>query len=167
MIALVVFVVLAVLRLRVFRPEDPASPKAREAAQVAHVVDGDTVDLVDGRRIRLLGIDAPEVAHGDEPGGPFGNESRQWLRDRIEGRAVTLRYESRRTDRYGRTLAWLFTESGELINQQALETGRAKLLADYGLPLDLEPALRQAEAQARVRELGVWKRSASSSKKAN
>jgi endonuclease YncB( thermonuclease family) len=165
MIALVVFVVLAVLRLGVFRPEDPASPEAREAAQVAYVVDGDTVDLVDGRRIRLLGIDAPEVPHGDKPGGPFGNESRQWLRDVIEGRAVKLRYESRRTDRYGRTLAWLFTESGELINQQALETGHAKLLADYGLPLDLEPALRQAEARARLKRIGIWARSRSSKSK--
>ncbi|MEP3478231.1 MAG: thermonuclease family protein [Fuerstiella sp.] len=124
---------------------------------VGRILDGDTFDTSDGERIRLLGIDAPEVAHHGSKAQPFGNESRDWLRARLSNQSVKLTFEHRQQDHYGRTLAWVWLNN-KLINQASLQTGHSKLLAKYGLPLDLEEGLRNAAAEARVQQLGLWKR---------
>ena len=154
--ALLIFVVLAVVRIAVFRPELASDGKPRSKAVVRHVIDGDTFDLEDGRRVRMLGINAPEAGFGDKSPEPFSAEATDWLRNRIEGREVALRIDYPKTDRYGRTLAWVFEPDGTLVNQQMLLAGRVKLLADFGLPADLEPTLREAESEARIRKIGLW-----------
>ena len=154
--AMLIFVVLAVLRLAVFRPELASDGKPRTTAVVRHVIDGDTFVLDDERHVRMLGIDAPEAGFGDKSPEPFSAEATDWLRDRIEGREVALRIDYPKIDRYGRTLAWVFEPDGTLVNQQMLLAGRVKLLADFGLPADLEPTLREAESEARIRKIGVW-----------
>ena len=154
--AMLIFVVLAVLRIAVFRPELASDGKTRTRAFVQYVIDGDTFDLDNGQRVRMLGIDAPEAGFGGNSPEHFSAEATKWLRDRIEGREVALRIDHPRTDRYSRTLAWVFEPDGTLVNQQILLAGRAKLLADFGLPADLEPALRQAESEARIRKIGLW-----------
>jgi micrococcal nuclease len=153
---MLIFVVLAVLRLVVFRPELASDGKPRTKAVVRHVIDGDTFVLDDDQHVRMLGIDAPEAGFGEKSPEPFSAEATEWLRDRIEGREVALRIDYPKTDRYGRTLAWVFEPDGTLVNQQMLLAGRVKLLADFGLPADLEPTLRQAESEARIRKIGVW-----------
>ena len=154
--ALLIFVVLAVVRTTVFRPELASDGKPRSKAVVRHVIDGDTFALEDGRRVRMLGINAPEAGFGDKSPEPFSAEATDWLRNRIEGREVALRIDYPKIDRYGRTLAWVFEPDGTLVNQQMLLAGRVKLLADFGLPADLEPTLRQAESEARIRKIGLW-----------
>lgn len=156
--ALLIFAVLMMLRLTVFRPELASDGKPRTTVLVEHVIDGDTFDLDDGTRVRMLGIDAPEAGFGDKLPQPFSAEATDWLRSRIEGREVALRIDHPKTDRYGRTLAWVFEQDGTLVNEIMLREGRVKLLADFGLPTDVEPALRQAEAEARIQKVGIWAR---------
>ncbi len=155
-IAMLILVLLAVLRIAVFRPELASDGKPRSKAVVQHVIDGDTFVLDDGRHVRMLGIDAPEAGFGNKPREDFSAEATDWLRERIEGREVALRIDYPKTDRYGRTLAWVFEPNGTLVNQQMLSAGRVKLLAAFGLPVDLEPTLRQAESEARIRRIGLW-----------
>ncbi|MEJ7595748.1 MAG: thermonuclease family protein [Planctomycetaceae bacterium] len=155
-IAVLIFVLLAVLRIAVFRPELASDGKPRSKAVVQHVIDGDTFVLDDGRHVRMLGIDAPEAGFGNKPREDFSAEATDWLRERIEGREVELRIDYPKTDRYGRTLAWVFEADGTLVNQRMLSAGRVKLLAAFGLPVDLEPTLRQAESEARIRRIGLW-----------
>ena len=121
-----------------------------------YVIDGDTFDLTDDRRVRMLGIDAPEAGYEDKIAEPYSDESTAWLRNRIEGHEVRLRIDAREKDRYGRLLAWVYDPDGTLINQQMLLDGKAKLLPDFGLPLDLEPSLRAAESEARLEKRGLW-----------
>ena len=154
--AMLIFVVLAVVRIVVFRPELANDGKPRTKVFVQHVIDGDTFDLDDGRRVRMLGIDAPEAGFRDKPREDHSAEATDWLRKRIEGREVALRIDYPKTDHYGRTLAWVFEPDGTLVNQQMLSAGRVKLLADFGLPADLELTLRQAESEARIRKIGLW-----------
>lgn len=75
-------------------------------AYVKHVIDGDTVVLGDGSRVRLIGIDAPEAV---EPCGPRATAA---LRDLVEGRTVTLSAPDQVPDRdkYGRLLRYLDTD---------------------------------------------------------
>ncbi|MCH2201539.1 MAG: thermonuclease family protein [Fuerstiella sp.] len=124
--------------------------------QIAHVIDGDTVELKDGRRVRLLGVDSPELGYNDDPEENGATESLEWLRHRIEGADVKLRYGPERLDRYGRTLAWIYLQNGALINKELLETGHARLVTGFGLPADLSAELHQAAARARVRNRGIW-----------
>ena len=135
----------------------PTQDQLSRTVIVERVLDGDTFDTTEGERIRLLGVDAPEVAHHDSKEEPFGNESRDWLKKTLEKQSVRLTFEQRQQDHYGRTLAWVWQDD-RLINQALLQTGNAKLLAKYGLPLDREEGLRKAAAEAQVLKLGLWKR---------
>ena len=159
-IAFCIITVLIMLRL-IGRAERNGQPSTESRlVTVNTVLDGDTFITNAGERVRLLGIDAPEVAHHDTPMEPFGLESTAWLAERIGGSDVQLRIGIEETDRYGRTLAWVYAADGTLINRAALTGGYAELLDRFGLPLDLESSLRQAEAEAQVRGRGLWARSA-------
>ena len=148
---------LAILRLSIFQPEDATGLSIRQTVTVRQVIDGDTFDLTDGRRIRMLGIDAPEAGYYGKPAERYSSESTAWLRDRIEGGRLQLRIGDPDKDRYDRTLAWIYDSQGILINQEILAEGQARLLPDFGLPLDLEPSLRAAESEARLLKRGIWK----------
>jgi micrococcal nuclease len=138
--------------------QTPDGTDLQQNAVVAYVIDGDTLELDDGRRVRLLGIDAPEMGFHDKQSDPFAAESTDWLRREVEGRAVTLRLGPRQTDRYGRTLAWVYDRDGGLLNQRCLEEGMARLLDKFGLPPELEPELRHAQEKARLAGRGLWAR---------
>jgi micrococcal nuclease len=153
---MLIFIVLALLRILVFRPELDRAVESLEPASVRYVIDGDTVDLSDGRRVRLLGIDAPEMGFDGSTKETGAQEATDWLRDRIEGRAVQLRIDSPKLDRYQRTLAWIFDDQGRLVNRDMLLAGHAKLLDTFGLPADLEPSLREAASEAQIRQVGLW-----------
>lgn len=125
---------------------------------VAYVVDGDTFRTSDGERVRLLGVDAPEIAHENRPGESYGVESARWLKDKIENRYVKLVSGPSPQDKYGRTLAWVYLGGSELVNRELLRHGQARLLDRFGLPRELEESLREAEAAARVGRIGLWQR---------
>ncbi len=137
---------------------DQTTTVVSTSIRVARVIDGDTIELVDRRRIRLLGIDAPELGYNDDPSEYGAEASRDWLRQRIENELVRLRYGPSRLDRYGRTLAWILLPSGELINAALLEAGHARLLTGFPLPADLSAELHSATAQARVARRGIWRK---------
>lgn len=124
--------------------------------EVARVYDGDTFETTTGKRVRLLGVDSPEVRHGDSEGEPFGEESGAWLRELILGRKLILQEGVERLDRYGRTLGWVYLDDGQLVNELTLATGNSELMDRFGLPLELEPRLRAAENRAKAEKLGLW-----------
>lgn len=125
--------------------------------QISAVLDGDTVETSSGERVRLLGIDAPEVAHHDQAAQPYGEQSTAWLTKVLLSERVLLKFDRETQDRYGRTLAWIYLADGRLVNLMSLESGHARLLDRFGLPADLENDLRDAQARAQVQRLGVWK----------
>ena len=154
MYALATITVLIAIRLSV--PELDLSSGRRYRVTVARVFDGDTFETATGQRVRLLGIDSPEVQHGDKPGDDYGEEARRWLDLVCNGKKVTLQEGVEPIDRYGRTLAWVYLENGRLLNADILATGHAKLMARFGLPLELEERLRKAQADARLAKVGLW-----------
>ena len=156
--AIFVFTVVSCLVLwRLFNAVDtPAVVSQTVTAQVVRVIDGDTVELDDGRRVRLLGIDATELGYNGDPSEPGAEAARDWLEGRLTGKHVQLRYGPERLDRYGRTLAWIFLPTGEFINKELLAEGQARLVTRYGLPDDLSAELHQATAQAQVQHKGIW-----------
>jgi micrococcal nuclease len=69
---------------------------------VRSVVDGDTIDVATVGRVRLLGIDAPEVGHGFDTSAPFGREARERLTQLVLHRWVRLEQEGATRDVYSR-----------------------------------------------------------------
>ena len=123
--------------------------------RVAKVFDGDTMRLEGGERVRLIGINTPEVAHRNRPTDPGGDAASDYLRKLIEGELVRLEYGAERRDKYGRLLAHLFTPEGENINVLLLSGGYAH--AVIKLPnVRLLQKYFAAERGAREAGLGIW-----------
>ena len=81
---------------------------------VERVIDGDTLVLKGGERVRLIGVDTPETVHPQKPVEYFGKEASKFTRGMAEGKRVRLEYEqgAPQKDRYGRTLAYVYLANG-------------------------------------------------------
>lgn len=104
--------------------EAPGSQCGPSEAEVARVIDGDTIELASGERVRYLLIDSPESTSEQEC---WGAEAAQANRDLVEGRRVRLHYDTECEDDFGRLLAYVFIGERE-INRLLLERGHACVL---------------------------------------
>ena len=114
--------------------------------------DGDTLTLVDGRRVRLAQVDAPEA------GECFGSQSTSGLRALVDGRDVTLRRPANgpEKDHYGRTLAEV-SVAGLSVNEQLVRNGDAEWYEEFAREdADLAKRLRSSELEAKTARRGLW-----------
>jgi len=132
-------------------------------ARVHRVIDGDTIDveLIDPRggtpltRVRLWGIDAPEMAMQGSPEEPLAAESGEFAESVALGQMVRLHLEpSRVRDRYGRVLAHVEMADGGFLNRAILLEGLAA--ADERWPHARLTWYEQAERIARQQRRGMW-----------
>ena len=132
---------------------------------VQRVIDGDTliIDASDGRdtttRVRLWGINAPELARPDiqKPAEPFAERSAARLRALAEGESVTLRLQGHRLrDMYDRLLAYVDLPDGSTLNRRMVDEGLAR--ADGRWPHDARREYELAEDEAQLRRRGMWER---------
>ena len=121
---------------------------------VRAVIDGDTIDVAAVGRVRLLGIDAPEIGRGFDSSAPFGREARDRLTAMILHRWVRLEREGAAFDVHGRHLAYVMTEDGMFVNAVLAREGLARISAR--LPLSRLQELQRAESEARVSRRGMW-----------
>lgn len=119
------------------------------ACRVRTVHDGDTIRCADGTRVRLLLVDAPELDQG-----PFGHASRDTLRRLVLGKDVTLETDVQRSDRYGRLLAYVWSE-GRLVNADMARRGMVVSLTYPPNVRHVEP-VRVAVEEARAARRGLW-----------
>ena len=129
---------------------------AYEWLRAAHVLDGDTLILEDGRHLRFLGINAPEIPHKDKPGEIFGHDAKRFAKNIIASKKIRLEFDHERHDRYGRILGYLFTEDGALINEEMIRNGRAFYLPARRL-LKYHSRLLGAQRLAMDSTLGIWR----------
>jgi micrococcal nuclease len=165
-----------------------ASPRQ---ANSACVVDGDTFDLAqcqgegDPERVRMLGIDAPEVEDGTKPAECYSSEATDALTRIMSGRTMRLEFDLNCTGHYGRTLAWVFIEIDPdaplpadiqgseadhlvelleerddgsfelLVNEWMVRSGHAPFDERWEIGRYLE-RLREAQRQAMVTGQGLW-----------
>jgi micrococcal nuclease len=141
-------IVLTFIALLASAPCTPAH--STRSCTIAHVSDGDSIKCRDGARVRLIGIDAPEL---DQE--PFGMRARAALERRIPpGSVVSLAFDVQSRDRYGRCLAYVWLD-GRLVNEEQVAEG-------YAATITVPPNVRLAErfrtalASARERQAGLW-----------
>jgi micrococcal nuclease len=134
---------------------NPSALMAAEWIKIKRVNDGDTVRLADGRLVRYIGVDAPEIDHANGTAQPFGFEARTRNVEWVEGKTVRLEFDSERYDHHGRTLAYVFLPDGALVNERLLQSGLAFCL--YTLPnVKYEKRLLAAQRDAMRARRGLW-----------
>jgi micrococcal nuclease len=125
-------------------------------AKVTRVVDGDTIDIspsVEGlSRVRLIGMDTPEVYRGTQPYGP---EASAFAKQELEGQEVGLELDVRKVDPYGRLLAYVYLPNGEMFNETLLEEGYAQV-ATFPPNVRYVDRFLEAQREARAANRGLW-----------
>ncbi|TLS69202.1 thermonuclease family protein [Mariprofundus erugo] len=123
---------------------------------VARVFDGDTFTTTSGERVRLLGINTPEIAHGQQPAQPMGHEARQRLNTMIQGQTVRLAFDRDKFDDYGRTLAQVYLRNGLWVNADLVQKGFAHVYT-FAPNFRWSRELIVAEQHARKAGTGIWR----------
>lgn len=122
-----------------------------DTARVTRVIDGDTITIAGGYRVRYIGIDTPEVYPRVEA---FGIEAWQANRELVEGKVVRLERDVTETDRYGRLLRYVWVDD-ILVEAELVRMGLARAKA-YPPDTKYQDYLEQMEAEARQAGRGMW-----------
>lgn len=129
---------------------------AGDEVAVKRIVDGDTVELSDGRLVRYIGVDAPEIDHERHTAEPFGFEARMRSAELIGDYRIRLELDLERLDAYGRTLAYVFLPDGSMVNEKLLRSGLSYCL--YRMPnVKYADKLLRAQRDAMQAKVGLWK----------
>jgi micrococcal nuclease len=131
-----------------------SAPRPRETAVVARVVDGDTVALHDGRRVRYVGIDAPEIEGPFGHAEPFAEEATRANRRWVEGKRVQLEQDVSECDRFGRMMRHILVD-GSCVGVELVRAGLARALPLYP-DLARVGEILAAEQEARSAQRGIW-----------
>jgi micrococcal nuclease len=129
------------------------SPCGASEATVTRIVDGDTVELDDGRKVRYLLVDTPETTNGATD--CYGQNAKTFNTDLVLNKKVQLDYDVECTDRYGRTLAYV-TVDGQEVNTLMISRG-------YGCVLHIPPdgddrydEFQSLQYEAKLAKRGLW-----------
>ena len=146
-------ILVAVLLILVVRLVEEIGPdrSTSDRFRVIRVLDGDTVELLGGDRLRLLAIDTPER------GEPLYREAVRFLDSLSVGRTADIKFVTRRRDRYGRLLGYLYIDS-LFINKAILENGLGYLylFKDNDLSSPEIRELLEAQRRALGEKVGLW-----------
>jgi micrococcal nuclease len=136
-------------------PDCPAD-HIDERVRIQKIYDGDTVQLQDGRKLRFIGINTPEIGHDGNPSEPYADQAMRFLKQLFSDNPVIgLRYDRERKDRYGRLLAHPYLPDGRSVNVLMLAKGMAAHIVvppnswSFGCYGEVERSARSADK-------GLW-----------
>jgi len=118
------------------------------------VADGDTIILDGYERVRLIGVDTPEISHPRKPVQFFAKKASEFTRKLVLNKKVRLEYDQERKDKYGRTLAYVFLEDGTFLNAEIIKQGYGFAYTRY--PFKYLEEFRKYEREARESGRGLW-----------
>ena len=136
------------------QPIPPKATSSPDTFQVTRVIDGDTIELLGGERVRFLGIDTPETVKPNTPVQCFGKEASAYTKALLEGKTVTLTRDVEDRDKYGRLLRYVYLD-GLFVNEALVRDGYARV---YTYPPNVNHAQEfvAAERIARSEKRGLW-----------
>ena len=122
---------------------------------VSRIVDGDTIQLSNGKKVRYIGIDTPETVDPRKPVQCFGKEAKEANKNLVLKRTVILKKDVSETDKYGRLLRYVYLEDGTFVNLWLVKNGYAFA---YTYPPDVAHSQEflVAEREARENKRGLW-----------
>lgn len=143
-------------------------PEQGEFFYVVRVIDGDTLKLSNDKKVRLIGIDTPELHHGskllrdarrshkdEDYIRTLGRRAADFTSSLVLNRKVRLEYDVEKRDRYKRLLAYVYLEDGTFVNAEIIEGGYAQILT---IPPNVKYAdeFLRKERSARENKKGLW-----------
>jgi len=136
---------------------------------VKRVVDGDTLALENGERVRLIGIDTPEIHESNKlyrdsrKSGQdlrtikeMGQQAYNFTKSLVEGKRVRLEFDIEKTDRYKRLLAYVYLKDGTFVNAEIIKQGYASI-ATYPPNVKNVDLFTKLYQEARENNRGLWK----------
>jgi len=122
----------------------------QRSVTISKVYDGDTITTNNGEKIRIIGIDTPEK--GEE----YDDQATEMVKDLVLNQKVNIKICENPRDRYGRTLASIFTKNGKNIAAELLKAGFAKAYYLKPCGSDTKDFFAQLEKDAQEKEIGIW-----------
>ena len=133
----------------------PGTASAEGLVLVKRVIDGDTIVLADGRRVRYIGINAPELGSKNGPAERFGSEARDYNRKLMAAEKVRLEFDYERNDQYGRVLAYVFLPDDTFVNAELVKSGNAYVV--FRRPnTKYDSLLLRLQQEAMAKKAGMW-----------
>jgi micrococcal nuclease len=129
---------------------------AQEEVKVRWVIDGDTIILTNGRHVRYIGINTPEIEHEHQKAEPYGYHAKKYNEKLVFSKTVRLQFDKERHDHFGRLLAYVFLPDGTFINQAMIAQGYAYLLPQKP-NIKYAKILLQAQREAMSAKKGMWR----------
>ncbi len=136
---------------------------------VERAVDGDTLKLENGERVRLIGIDTPEVHESvklyrdSKKSGQdieviqaLGRRSAKFTKDLVVGKRVRLEFDVEKHDKYKRLLAYVYLKDGTFVNAEIVKQGYASLMT-YPPNVKYVDVFKKLYQEARENNRGLWK----------
>lgn len=135
--------------------QNPDSTAESQMVRVRRVVDGDTLLLKDGTRVRMIGIDTPETKKEGTPVQPFGPEASEYTKKFCAGGTVRLVFDGERHDDYGRLLAHVYL-GDRFLSEELILNGLARVLYRHPYSDVMKDRFRAAENAAKREKKGIW-----------
>ena len=127
----------------------------QDVVRVKRVIDGDTILLANGERVRLIGVNTPETKHPQKPVERFGKEASLFTKRMVEGKEVRLEFDWQKRDKFGRLLAYVYLMDGTFLNAEIIKQGYGFAYTKYSFKYLEE--FRGYEREAREAKKGLWK----------
>ena len=136
-------------------PEVTPTPSPEpEKHTVSRVIDGDTIELSTGEKVRYIGIDTPEIKHPSKGIECYGKEALEKNSELVSGKKVRLEKDVSETDRYGRLLRYIHVDD-VFVNDYLVRQGYAHA-SSYPPDIKHQDQLKEAEIEARENKRGLW-----------
>ncbi len=139
------------------------TPLPEGVYSVRRAVDGDTLLLENGLRIRLLGVDTPETVKPEHEIEPFGPEASEYTKNALKqvNYQIYIRLDRERVDKYGRYLAYVYLgkspdESSRLLNEELIQQGLGRALLTFNYNAPMKRRFAKAQQYAKENRLGIW-----------
>ena len=130
---------------------------AKAFVLVHKVIDGDTIVLADGRRVRYIGINSPELANESGPAERFGPEARDFNRKLVDKEKIRLEFDREEQDQYGRVLAYIFLPDDTFVNAELVKSGNAYCV--FRRPnTKYDSLLLEFQREAMAKKAGMWEK---------
>ncbi|HUS60284.1 MAG TPA: thermonuclease family protein [Nevskiaceae bacterium] len=126
----------------------------KERIKVTKVIDGDTIQLENGKTLRYIGIDTPETVHPSKPIQCYGKEASDKNKQLVESKEIEIEKDVSEVDKYGRLLRYVWVE-GVFVNEYLVREGFAQS-STYPPDVKYQELFREAERKAREENKGLW-----------
>lgn len=130
-------------------------PVGEGAYRVQRVVDGDTLKLEDDTRVRLIGVNTPEMTTDSGVPEPWAVKATEFTEAFVTNQDIRLEFDRERLDQYGRTLAYVWV-GDEMLNEALVEAGLANVPGHYRYASSVRRRFEQLQDEARTAKRGIW-----------